>query len=125
MPINKLASGAFDHQAVRERMGHTRLEIAAGNRATEFVLMLHQLDCQHRPVGYSIFPAPARWLSKFVRRYAKLLLIKSKAASLANPRDFPDWVSCSERMAPSISMESCWPSVSGDLALASFARSVR
>lgn len=28
--INKLAAGASDHQALRERMGHTRLEIAAG-----------------------------------------------------------------------------------------------
>lgn len=28
--INKLAAGASDHQTLRERMGHTRLEIAAG-----------------------------------------------------------------------------------------------
>jgi acid phosphatase family membrane protein YuiD len=28
--INKLTLGASDHQALRERMGHTRLEIAAG-----------------------------------------------------------------------------------------------
>lgn len=28
--INKLASGDADHQMVRERMGHTRLEIIAG-----------------------------------------------------------------------------------------------
>lgn len=28
--INKLAAGAANHQALRERMGHTRLEIAAG-----------------------------------------------------------------------------------------------
>lgn len=28
--INKLAAGASDQQALRERMGHTRLEIAAG-----------------------------------------------------------------------------------------------
>lgn len=28
--INKLSAGASDHQALRERMGHTRLEIAAG-----------------------------------------------------------------------------------------------
>ena len=28
--INKLADGAAGHQALRERMGHTRLEIAAG-----------------------------------------------------------------------------------------------
>jgi acid phosphatase family membrane protein YuiD len=28
--INKLAADASDHQALRERMGHTRLEIAAG-----------------------------------------------------------------------------------------------
>jgi acid phosphatase family membrane protein YuiD len=28
--INKLAAGASDHQGLRERMGHTRLEIAAG-----------------------------------------------------------------------------------------------
>ena len=28
--INKLATGVADHQALRERMGHTRLEIAAG-----------------------------------------------------------------------------------------------
>lgn len=28
--INKLAAWAPDHQALRERMGHTRLEIAAG-----------------------------------------------------------------------------------------------
>jgi acid phosphatase family membrane protein YuiD len=28
--INKLATGASDHQALRERMGHTRLEITAG-----------------------------------------------------------------------------------------------
>ena len=28
--INKLAAGASDHQALRERMGHSRLEIAAG-----------------------------------------------------------------------------------------------
>lgn len=28
--INKLAAGASDHPALRERMGHTRLEIAAG-----------------------------------------------------------------------------------------------
>lgn len=28
--INKLAAGVPDHQALRERMGHTRLEIAAG-----------------------------------------------------------------------------------------------
>lgn len=28
--INKLAAGASDHHALRERMGHTRLEIAAG-----------------------------------------------------------------------------------------------
>jgi acid phosphatase family membrane protein YuiD len=28
--INKLAAGASDHQALRERLGHTRLEIAAG-----------------------------------------------------------------------------------------------
>ncbi len=28
--INKLAAGAPDHQALRERMGHTRLEIVAG-----------------------------------------------------------------------------------------------
>lgn len=28
--INKLAAGASDYQALRERMGHTRLEIAAG-----------------------------------------------------------------------------------------------
>ena len=28
--INKLASESSDHQALRERMGHTRLEIAAG-----------------------------------------------------------------------------------------------
>jgi hypothetical protein len=28
--INKLAAGASDHQALRERMGHTRFEIAAG-----------------------------------------------------------------------------------------------
>lgn len=28
--INKLAVGASDHQALRERMGHTRLEIVAG-----------------------------------------------------------------------------------------------
>jgi len=28
--INKLAAGASDHQALRERMGHTRVEIAAG-----------------------------------------------------------------------------------------------
>lgn len=28
--INKLAEGASDHQALRERMGHTRLEITAG-----------------------------------------------------------------------------------------------
>ena len=28
--INKLAAGSYDHQALRERMGHTRLEIAAG-----------------------------------------------------------------------------------------------
>lgn len=28
--INKLAAGASDHQALRERMGHTRSEIAAG-----------------------------------------------------------------------------------------------
>ena len=30
MVINKLAVGASDHQSLRERMGHTRLEIAAG-----------------------------------------------------------------------------------------------
>lgn len=28
--INKLAAGASEHQSLRERMGHTRLEIAAG-----------------------------------------------------------------------------------------------
>ena len=28
--INRLANGLSDHQALRERMGHTRLEIAAG-----------------------------------------------------------------------------------------------
>jgi hypothetical protein len=28
--INKLAAGASDHQTLREQMGHTRLEIAAG-----------------------------------------------------------------------------------------------
>ncbi len=28
--INKLAAGTADHQTLRERMGHTRLEIAAG-----------------------------------------------------------------------------------------------
>lgn len=28
--INKLAAEALDHQPLRERMGHTRLEIAAG-----------------------------------------------------------------------------------------------
>jgi len=28
--INKLAAEASDHRALRERMGHTRLEIAAG-----------------------------------------------------------------------------------------------
>ena len=28
--INKLAAGASDYQTLRERMGHTRLEIAAG-----------------------------------------------------------------------------------------------
>jgi hypothetical protein len=28
--INKLAAGDSDHQSVRERMGHTRIEIAAG-----------------------------------------------------------------------------------------------
>lgn len=28
--INKLASESSDHQALRERMGHTRLEVAAG-----------------------------------------------------------------------------------------------
>jgi uncharacterized protein len=28
--INNLAAGASDHQTLRERMGHTRLEIAAG-----------------------------------------------------------------------------------------------
>lgn len=28
--INKLSSASSDHQALRERMGHTRLEIAAG-----------------------------------------------------------------------------------------------
>lgn len=28
--INKLADGSLDHEALRERMGHTRLEIAAG-----------------------------------------------------------------------------------------------
>lgn len=28
--LNKLASSTSDHQALRERMGHTRLEIAAG-----------------------------------------------------------------------------------------------
>lgn len=28
--INKLAAGASGHEALRERMGHTRLEIAAG-----------------------------------------------------------------------------------------------
>ena len=28
--INKLAAGATDHQALRERMGHTRLEVTAG-----------------------------------------------------------------------------------------------
>lgn len=28
--INKLAAGAPNHQALRERMGHTRLEIATG-----------------------------------------------------------------------------------------------
>lgn len=28
--INKLAAGGTDYQALRERMGHTRLEIAAG-----------------------------------------------------------------------------------------------
>lgn len=28
--INKLADGALDHQSLRERIGHTRLEIAAG-----------------------------------------------------------------------------------------------
>jgi len=28
--INKLAVGASDHELLRERMGHTRLEIAAG-----------------------------------------------------------------------------------------------
>lgn len=28
--INKLAAGASDHQTLRERMGHTRAEIAAG-----------------------------------------------------------------------------------------------
>ena len=28
--INKLASGEADHQKLRERMGHSRLEIAAG-----------------------------------------------------------------------------------------------
>lgn len=28
--INKLSAGAPDHQTLRERMGHTRLEIAAG-----------------------------------------------------------------------------------------------
>lgn len=28
--INKLAAGISDHQRLRERMGHTRLEIAAG-----------------------------------------------------------------------------------------------
>jgi len=28
--INKLAVGASDHQSLRERMGHTRLEIGAG-----------------------------------------------------------------------------------------------
>lgn len=28
--INKLTAGAVDHQALRERMGHTPLEIAAG-----------------------------------------------------------------------------------------------
>lgn len=28
--INKLAAAAADHQPLRERMGHTRLEIAAG-----------------------------------------------------------------------------------------------
>jgi acid phosphatase family membrane protein YuiD len=28
--INKFAAGASDHQSLRERMGHTRLEIAAG-----------------------------------------------------------------------------------------------
>ncbi|MBW1668560.1 MAG: divergent PAP2 family protein [Deltaproteobacteria bacterium] len=28
--INKLAAGAFDHQALRERIGHSRWEIAAG-----------------------------------------------------------------------------------------------
>lgn len=28
--INKLAAGASDHQSLRERMGHTRVEIAAG-----------------------------------------------------------------------------------------------
>jgi acid phosphatase family membrane protein YuiD len=28
--VNKLATGAANHQTLRERMGHTRLEIAAG-----------------------------------------------------------------------------------------------
>lgn len=28
--INKLADGSSDHEVLRERMGHTRLEIAAG-----------------------------------------------------------------------------------------------
>lgn len=28
--INKLATGGADHQALRERMGHSRVEIAAG-----------------------------------------------------------------------------------------------
>ena len=28
--INRLATGISDHQFLRERMGHTRLEIAAG-----------------------------------------------------------------------------------------------
>jgi acid phosphatase family membrane protein YuiD len=30
LAINKLAAGAPDHKALRERMGHTRLEIVAG-----------------------------------------------------------------------------------------------
>ena len=30
MVINRLAAGASDHHPLRERMGHTRLEIAAG-----------------------------------------------------------------------------------------------
>ena len=28
--INKMAEGAFEHQILRERMGHTRVEIGAG-----------------------------------------------------------------------------------------------